>query len=51
MGRRAVLVFAAVAAASLVGASRTASYEASFFLPHLRSGIRLLDVGCGPSSH
>ena len=31
-------------------ASRTASREAGFFLPHLRSGMQLLDCGCGPGS-
>jgi SAM-dependent methyltransferase len=31
-------------------ARRTASVEAGFFLPHLRSGMRLLDCGCGPGS-
>jgi ubiquinone/menaquinone biosynthesis C-methylase UbiE len=33
-----------------VMAQRTAEREAAFFLPHLRSGMRLLDVGCGPGS-
>lgn len=31
-------------------AKRTALVEASFFLPHLRSGMRLLDCGCGPGT-
>lgn len=31
-------------------AKRTASVEAGFFLPHLRSGMRLLDCGCGPGT-
>src|SRR5437870_11653922 len=31
-------------------ARRTASEEAAFFLPYLRTGMRLLDVGCGPGS-
>lgn len=31
-------------------ASRTAATHASFFLPHLRSGMSLLDCGCGPGS-
>ena len=31
-------------------ATRTASRHAGFFAPHLRSGMRLLDVGCGPGS-
>lgn len=31
-------------------AARTASRDAAFFIPHLRAGMRLLDVGCGPGS-
>jgi ubiquinone/menaquinone biosynthesis C-methylase UbiE len=31
-------------------AKRTAETAAAFFLPHLRAGMRLLDVGCGPGS-
>jgi SAM-dependent methyltransferase len=29
---------------------RTASEAAAFLLPHLKQGMRLLDVGCGPGS-
>ncbi|MEJ2215883.1 MAG: methyltransferase domain-containing protein [Gemmatimonadota bacterium] len=29
---------------------RTAEQQAAFVLPHLRPGMRLLDVGCGPGS-
>jgi ubiquinone/menaquinone biosynthesis C-methylase UbiE len=29
---------------------RTASVNAAFLLPHLRSGMRVLDVGCGPGT-
>lgn len=29
---------------------RTAETRASFFIPHLRPGMRLLDCGCGPGS-
>jgi ubiquinone/menaquinone biosynthesis C-methylase UbiE len=29
---------------------RTAAEAAGFLLPHLRAGMRLLDVGCGPGS-
>lgn len=31
-------------------ADRTASREAAFLLPHLRAGMQVLDVGCGPGS-
>jgi len=31
-------------------AKRTASVEAGFFLPHLYSGMKLLDCGCGPGT-
>ena len=29
---------------------RTASVDAAFLLPHLHSGMRVLDVGCGPGT-
>jgi ubiquinone/menaquinone biosynthesis C-methylase UbiE len=28
----------------------TASHQAAFFLPYLRTDMRLLDIGCGPGS-
>ena len=33
-----------------VHAARTAEKEAAFFLPHLRPGMRVLDLGCGPGT-
>src|SRR3954451_14551730 len=30
--------------------TRTAENSAGYLLPHLRSGMSLLDVGCGPGS-
>lgn len=33
-----------------VMASRTAEREGAFFLAHLRPGMRVLDVGCGPGT-
>ncbi len=38
--------------ASVVGAHalRTAATSAAYLLPHLREGVTLLDVGCGPGS-
>ena len=33
-----------------VHAARTAAKEAGFFLPHLRPGMRVLDLGCGPGT-
>jgi hypothetical protein len=30
-------------------ALRTAAKEAAFFLPMLRAGMRVLDLGCGPA--
>lgn len=37
------------AAVALMGA-RSAQTHAAFFVPHLRSGMKLLDCGCGPGS-
>ena len=31
-------------------ATRTAAHDAAFFIRHLRPGMRVLDVGCGPGS-
>ncbi|MCH8063718.1 MAG: methyltransferase domain-containing protein [Chloroflexi bacterium] len=36
--------------ASQVMATRSAGRQAGFFLPHLRSGMSLLDCGCGPGT-
>jgi SAM-dependent methyltransferase len=33
-----------------VHAGRTARKEAAFFLPHVRTGMRVLDLGCGPGT-
>ena len=30
--------------------ARNAGSQAAFLLPHLRTGTRVLDVGCGPRS-
>ncbi len=37
------------AAIALMGA-RSAQSHASFFIPHLKSGMKLLDCGCGPGT-
>jgi ubiquinone/menaquinone biosynthesis C-methylase UbiE len=37
------------AAVALMGA-RSAQTHAAFFLPHLKSGMKLLDCGCGPGT-
>ena len=37
------------AAVALMG-SRNAQTHAAFFLPHLKSGMKLLDCGCGPGT-
>src|SRR5258708_3853107 len=37
-------------AATAIMAERTAQSHAVFFLPHLKSGMRLLDCGCGPGT-
>jgi SAM-dependent methyltransferase len=31
-------------------ARRSASHDGAFFLPHLKRGMRLLDLGCGPGT-
>ncbi len=31
-------------------ATRTAQHQAAFLLPHLRPGMRVLDIGCGPAT-
>jgi SAM-dependent methyltransferase len=36
--------------AEAIFAARTAFREAAFFLPRLRRGMQLLDVGCGSGS-
>ncbi len=30
--------------------NRSSNVEAGFFVPHIRSGMKLLDCGCGPGS-
>jgi ubiquinone/menaquinone biosynthesis C-methylase UbiE len=42
--------FRAAAPVEALFAQRTGAVEAAFFLPYLRPGLRLLDVGCGPGS-
>ncbi len=37
-------------AATAIMAMRTAQSHAAFFLPHLKSGMSLLDCGCGPGT-
>jgi len=37
-------------AATAIMAERTAHSHAAFFLPHLKSGMNLLDCGCGPGT-
>jgi len=37
-------------AATAIMAMRTAESHAAFFLPHLKSGMSLLDCGCGPGT-
>ena len=37
-------------ASTFIMAMRTAEKHAAFFIPHLRSGMKVLDCGCGPGT-
>ena len=49
-GRLSAYTYGHTPAVVGVHAARSAQKEAAFFLPHLATGMRLLDVGCGPGS-
>jgi ubiquinone/menaquinone biosynthesis C-methylase UbiE len=37
-------------ASTLIMSMRTAERHATFFIPHLHSGMKVLDCGCGPGT-
>jgi len=47
---RVAYTFHVTAAFETLLSDRTATERAAFFIPHLRSGMRLLDCGSGPGS-
>ncbi len=48
--RRNVYVCGYSSASVQIMASRTAEVHARFLLPHLKRGLRMVDLGCGPGS-
>jgi SAM-dependent methyltransferase len=49
-GTQAVYTYGHSSVVTSIHAGRTAAKEAAFFLPYVRPGMRVLDLGCGPGT-